>query len=584
MRFIPNSSRSNVTALLKLTLTALGLLCLASLTGCNNSNDYASGSSKASQPVPAETVALMERHGTHLQSPMLIRTYKKEAEFEIWKMKDNGEYALLKTYPMCRWSGQLGPKAREGDRQVPEGFYAITPAQMNPHSNYYLSFNVGYPNAIDRALGHTGGEIMVHGDCSSAGCFSMTDKQIAEIYAIAREAFAGGQREIQMQSYPFKMTTENLAKHRYDPNMAFWRQLKEGADHFEVTKQEPKVGACDRHYVFDANPVKPTDRLEASSPCPALTRDESLQAAVAKKQEKDNQEIAELIARGTKPIKLVYDDGGQNPEFAYVDWVSRPDALAHAPREILLDEHGRELRDLSEPASAPQAPGPQKIQTASLQTGVLTSGNGQAVTTNQPAVSPKMVKNNQLVDQSTTNSIASAANNATQSGQAVQPGAQLGAQQGLFPNVTLPSLPVLNFGGAQTAQTQINNNVAITNAPAVDQTTNTPSNSGFNLPNVFNFGQQNTPESTPAPEPVDTPLPPRRIRISARLNNGQPQAALPQAALPQTALPQTAQPQAIVSQEKISNSNHIANSSAVILTNQPFGQLQPLKPVPSQNL
>ncbi len=86
--------------------------------------------------------------------------------------------------------------------QVPEGFYTIAPGQMNPNSHYYLSFNVGYPNAYDRALGRTGGDIMVHGVCSSAGCFSMTDAQIGEIYAIAREAFNGGERAIQMQSYP----------------------------------------------------------------------------------------------------------------------------------------------------------------------------------------------------------------------------------------------------------------------------------------------------------------------------------------------------------------------------------------------
>src|ERR1700760_3773904 len=172
---------------------------------------------RAYQPIPSQTLALMSEKGTTKEAPMLIRTYKKEAEFEIWKQRSDGRYALLKTYPMCRWSGQLGPKVKEGDRQVPEGFYKITPGQMNPNSAYYLSFNVGYPNAYDRAWGHSGGSIMVHGACSSAGCFSMTDQQIAEIYAIARESFAGGQREIQMQSYPFHMNAENFAKHRADP-------------------------------------------------------------------------------------------------------------------------------------------------------------------------------------------------------------------------------------------------------------------------------------------------------------------------------------------------------------------------------
>src|SRR5438270_758225 len=261
---------------------------------------------RAYQPIPAQTVALMAEKGTTKQSPMLIRTYKKEAEFELWKMRSDGRYALLKTYPMCRWSGQLGPKVREGDRQVPEGFYAIAPGQMNPNSAYYLSFNIGYPNAYDRAHGASGGAIMVHGACSSAGCLSMTDQQIAEIYAIARESFAGGQREIQMQSYPFHMTAENLAKHRADPNIAFWKQLKEGADNFEVTKAEPKVGVCGRHYVFNSTPENPGQRLEADAACPPLKQDAEIASLVGAKQHLDEQKIAELAQSGVKAVRLVY--------------------------------------------------------------------------------------------------------------------------------------------------------------------------------------------------------------------------------------------------------------------------------------
>jgi murein L,D-transpeptidase YafK len=202
---------------------ALAASLAALLAGCEGDGQLAAGSGRSLAPISSQMLALMQEHDTTESSPVLIRTYKKEAELEIWKMKSDGRYALLKSYPMCRWSGQLGPKKSEGDRQVPEGFYTIAPGQMNPNSNYYLSFNVGYPNAYDRAYGRTGGTIMVHGVCSSAGCFSMTDAQIAEIYALAREAFNGGQHAIQMQSYPFHMTAENLAKHRLDPNIAFWK-------------------------------------------------------------------------------------------------------------------------------------------------------------------------------------------------------------------------------------------------------------------------------------------------------------------------------------------------------------------------
>ncbi len=266
----------------------------------------------------------MEQTGVTKESPTLIRAYKKEAELEVWKQRPDGRYAYLKSFPMCRWSGQLGPKVREGDRQVPEGFYSITPGQMNPNSAYYLSFNVGYPNAYDRAYGHGGGSIMVHGACSSAGCFSMTDRQIGEIYAILRSSFNNGQRSIQMQSYPFKMNAENLAKHRLDPNIGFWKQLKEGSDHFEVAGKEPTVGVCNRRYVFDAASAN-GQPLDAGAACPPLKRNAEIEAQVARKAAVDDARVAELAAAGVRPVRVVYQDGGQHPDFyARVAEVSRP--------------------------------------------------------------------------------------------------------------------------------------------------------------------------------------------------------------------------------------------------------------------
>ena len=146
------------------------------------------------------------------ESPILVRLFKEESELEVWKQDRDGRFALLKTYPICRWSGDLGPKIKEGDRQAPEGFYNITPAQMNPNSQYYLSFNIGYPNAYDRAYGRTGAHLMVHGDCSSRGCYAMTDEQIAEIYALGARSFFGGQTSFQVQAYPFRMTRGELGQ------------------------------------------------------------------------------------------------------------------------------------------------------------------------------------------------------------------------------------------------------------------------------------------------------------------------------------------------------------------------------------
>jgi murein L,D-transpeptidase YafK len=255
-----------------------------------------------------------------LQSPILIRVFKEEAELEVWKQDRSGKFALLKTYPICRWSGDLGPKVREGDRQAPEGFYSITPAQMNPQSAYYLSFNTGYPNAYDRALGHTGSELMVHGDCSSRGCYAMTDEQIAEIYAVGRESFFGGQRAFQFEAFPFRMTAVNMAKHRNNPNMPFWKMIKEGYDHFEVTRQEPKVDFCEKHYVFDA--AKPPDAkrdpvFEASAKCPAYVVPEEIAERVREKQQQDEAEYAKLVAKGAPVAKLNTGiDGGMNRIFA----------------------------------------------------------------------------------------------------------------------------------------------------------------------------------------------------------------------------------------------------------------------------
>jgi hypothetical protein len=198
---------------------------------------------------------------------------------------------------------------------------------------------------------------MVHGACSSRGCFSMTDEQIAEIYAVGREAFAGGQRSFQFQSYPFRMTAENMAKHRNDPNIAFWRMLKEGSDNFEVTRREPKVAVCGRRYVFNVDTNG--GALDPNAPCPPLKVDDAVASAVAEKQREDNATIADLVAKGTPAVKMVYQDGGQHPSFRGTSFasgsvgtlfaqgpmsprdVSRPEALEQPPQEIEIDHAGK---------------------------------------------------------------------------------------------------------------------------------------------------------------------------------------------------------------------------------------------------
>ena len=308
--------RSLVRALIISVALAAGAL----LAGCNSDEISLANNAKANQPVSPKLVAAMTEKDMDLNSPILIRLFKEEAELEVWKQDRSGRFALLKTYPICRWSGDLGPKVREGDRQAPEGFYSITPAQMNPQSAYYLSFNTGFPNAYDRALGRTGSELMVHGDCSSRGCYAMTDEQIAEIYSLGRESFFGGQRAFQFQAYPFHMTPVNMARHRNNPNMPFWRMIKEGNDHFEVTKQEPKVDFCEKKYVFDAVKAPDATRdpvFEASAKCPVYVIPDEIAEAVREKQQEDDVEMARLVAKGTPVARLNTGiDGGMNKVFA----------------------------------------------------------------------------------------------------------------------------------------------------------------------------------------------------------------------------------------------------------------------------
>lgn len=266
---------------------------------------------RASKPLPAALVSQMSSNGMSQADPIFIRIFKKESELEVWKRRAGGEYALLKTYPMCRWSGQLGPKKREGDRQAPEGFYTVTPELMNPRSQFYLSFNLGYPNALESMKGYTGSALMVHGACTSSGCFAMTDDGVSEIYGLAREAFAGGQRNFQVQALPFRMTPENMAKHRASPHYAFWQNLKDGSDHFEAAKRPPAVAACGGKYVFNAQGAA---MLDPASPCPSLTVDAEIAKLVSDRRTSDDAKFAEL-SRSISAGQFVHSDGGMHRSF-----------------------------------------------------------------------------------------------------------------------------------------------------------------------------------------------------------------------------------------------------------------------------
>jgi murein L,D-transpeptidase YafK len=290
-------------------LAALALAA-ALLSGCVIGEG---GDDRHLQPLPARLVADMSGKGMSQSDPILIRIFKRESELEVWKRDRSGRYALLKTYPMCRWSGKLGPKKQEGDRQAPEGFYTVTADLMNPRSQFYLSFNLGYPNTLERSLGYSGSALMVHGACTSSGCFALTDDGVTEIFGLAREAFAGGQRSFQVQALPFRMTADAMAQHRSDPNFAFWQNLKEGFDHFEATRQPPKLAFCGRRYVFDAKDG--SGPFEAGAACPPYEIDPTLQPLISQRQDKEKARFAELVAGGVPAMSYAYLDGGMHSSF-----------------------------------------------------------------------------------------------------------------------------------------------------------------------------------------------------------------------------------------------------------------------------
>jgi murein L,D-transpeptidase YafK len=241
-------------------------IIVACLGGCSSA-PYESKTKTAERTgtVHSSTLSRMESLEMDRAAPILMRIYKEDSTLEVWKQDRTGKFALLNSYPICKFSGHLGPKIMEGDHQAPEGFYDITRGQMNPNSSEFLAFNTGYPNAYDRSLGRTGGFVMVHGGCASVGCYAMTDNEMEEIYGLADEAFKGGQDKIQLQAFPFRMTAENLASHAGDPNMPFWEMLKTGSDAFLASERPPTIAVCDQRYVF--NPIL-TANLDPSGPCP----------------------------------------------------------------------------------------------------------------------------------------------------------------------------------------------------------------------------------------------------------------------------------------------------------------------------
>ncbi len=184
---------------------------------------------------------------------LLFRIFKQEREFEVWAGDKDASMKLIATYGICAASGDLGPKRAEGDLQVPEGYYKV--GYYHPMSAYYLSAQVTYPNVSDKIRGgaNLGGDILIHGNCASIGCVSMTDERIEEIYLMGWGAFMNGQ-PTSIEIFPSRDIDALLANQSFAQNHDFWREIEPGLAAFDRTHRLPTVKVeADGRYVITAN-------------------------------------------------------------------------------------------------------------------------------------------------------------------------------------------------------------------------------------------------------------------------------------------------------------------------------------------
>jgi murein L,D-transpeptidase YafK len=207
----------------------------------------------ASQRVKDLLAADLAEKGLRWGAPVFLRAFKEEGSLELFLMHaETKQYLLFRTYRIAAQSGTLGPKLREGDGQVPEGFYAAGKRSMKPDSRFHLAFNVGYPNEYDVAHQRTGSFIMIHGNEVSIGCLAMTDELIEEIYSLCDAALENGQPFFRIHFFPFRMTADRMEKARESEHYAFWENLREGYDLFEWSRIPPETSVRDKRYQFRA--------------------------------------------------------------------------------------------------------------------------------------------------------------------------------------------------------------------------------------------------------------------------------------------------------------------------------------------
>lgn len=261
------------------------------VTAIRTERKRAASSGKLPLPGTPDLTRLEERlarRGLPQEAAIFIRIFKAESELEVWMSRERGTtYTLFASYPICYWSGELGPKLKEGDRQAPEGFYTVTLPQANPNGRRWpKALDIGFPNAFDKVNARSGSYILIHGGCASIGCFAMTNAVHNEIRTLTVRALEAGQAYVPVHVFPFRMTQENLARFETPELRPFWRNLKDGYDVFERTHRPPRISVCGKRYT-----IGPSDRLEAANPGPI---------AVCPRTELAIAELADINARVAK--------------------------------------------------------------------------------------------------------------------------------------------------------------------------------------------------------------------------------------------------------------------------------------------
>jgi murein L,D-transpeptidase YafK len=177
---------------------------------------------------------------------LFLRAFKEEKVLEVWG-NDSSDWKLIKKYPICIVPGKLGPKIKQGDKQVPEGWYQID--SINPDSDFHLSLRINYPNQADRIRSKNeldpGGDIFIHGDCYSVGCIPIEDKPIEEFFwLVVNNLSLNIFQEIPVLILPFDLNdTLKYEKyiHEYSNLKPFWEQLKSIQMYFEDFNLIPNV-------------------------------------------------------------------------------------------------------------------------------------------------------------------------------------------------------------------------------------------------------------------------------------------------------------------------------------------------------